>query len=477
MILHTATTLPARIDRAFFHGILSLSLCGLAVSLLSSCMAPSRAGERPPAQAETEIPYESMAASIAVGDPEKALQDYDSAFKEKPRSRQTRVLHARLLMIAGNYDEAREELEILLAEDDEDTDVLYNLSIIEGLQGDQKAQKEYLQKVVDIDPMHADALSALGDLALTDKDVSRASGYFQRALQSDPVNFTALLGQGSICNQGKEYQKAVDILSKAIEVQPDYSFSYVDRARAKSALGDAQGAIQDISRAIELEPGYSWSYIDRGRLYIQAGKQDQALEDFSIAIKLAPDIFLPYAMRAEIYYQRDAIDEALADFKKLLSLKPDYYFAYDPLGVLLYMKGDWPGARKAFQEAYRYSPDDHSYALLAGLTLRREGKPKQAADYLQSLLKLIPRESLYFEVARFLMDPASVDFSLTTRLNAEKNKTLRARMLFYVVEQSLLDGKVGSARSFLLDIENAGAPSVPETRLSRWELEKLTGKE
>lgn len=464
-----------RLARA--HRCASFLLLTLSVFLPTSCLAPSRSASAPPARPEPELPYESIAASVAVGDPEKALAEYDASLKAEAQSRQTRLLHARLLLIAGKYDDAQGELEALLAEDGKDSEVLYNLSVLAGVQGSVARQKEYLQRTVEVNPAHADALAALGDIALSENDSAKAALYFQRALSSDPANFLALRGQGAVYTQTKEYQKAVEVLSRAITAQPDYAFSYIDRARAESALGNSRDALTDYSRAIEIDPTYSWSYIDRGRLYVRSGKLDQAVEDFTVAIELAPEIFLPYALRAEILYQKGRYEEARADFGALLSLKPDYYFAFEPNGVLLYMKGDWQGARKAFQDAYRYFPDDHSYALLAALTLRREGKPAQAADYVNSILKGIPRESLYWEAARFLMDPASGSFPLTARLDAEKNKVLRARMLFFMAEQAVVDGKTRAARDYLFDIENAKAPDSPEIILARWELKTLMGPE
>ena len=75
------------------------------------------------------------------------------------------------------------------------------------------------------------------------------------------------------------------------------------------------------------------------------------------------------------------------------------------------------------------------------------------------------------------MDPASGEFALTVRLNEEKNKALRARMLFFLAEQSIIDGRSRAARDFLFEIENSGAPSSPEIVLARWELDALMGRE
>jgi tetratricopeptide (TPR) repeat protein len=446
-----------------------VSLCLLF--MISSCLAPKTT--EPPLRPETEAPYESMAAAIAVGDPEQALSEYDKALKEEPQSRLTRLLHARLLVIAGKLDEAREEFNLLLADDPKDTDALYNISVLEGLSGNKLAQKEFLLKVTNIDPAYSDALAALGDIALEEKDVSAADSYFTKALSSDSKNLVALLGEGALLTQNKEYAKAAEAFTKAIEVEPDYPFSYVDRARARQNQGDIGGAITDLSRAIQLDPGYSWSYLDRGKLYIRNGQADFALEDFSIAIELDPEIFAGYALRAELYLVKGSLDEALADFTKLVSLKPDYNFAYEPMGTARYEKSDWAGAREAFLKAYSYQGENFSYPLLAALCLRREGKGAQASQYLQSVIRDIPRDSWYYDVARYLIDPVAGDFSFVARVNSEKEKYLKARLLFYAAAQYLTDGKNLPAMKWLLDAESSLLSGAVETPLARWELSRL----
>jgi tetratricopeptide (TPR) repeat protein len=456
--------------------MLCLALAGCLISLLVSCLTPQQTTMAPPL--EETVPYESVAAYLAVGDPQAALDQYDASLKEKPKSRETRTLHARLLMMAGKLDEAREEFNQLLAEDAKDAMVLYNLSILEGLAGNRAAQKQFLEKTLAVDPAHADALSSLGDIYLEEKEYTKAKQYFDTALKNDAGNFLALLGEGAVLLQNKDYQKAADTYSKAIQKEPDYPFSYMDRARSRKALGDTAGAIQDLSDAIRLEPGYSWSYLDRGKLFLESGKTDEALSDLSKAIELDPGIFSAYALRGEIYYRRGDYEKAFPDLSMAVQLKPEYYFSYEPLGVMLFMKANWDGAYGAFSTAYRYQSDEFSYALLAGLALRRQGKPKDAVKYLQGVLPKIPKEVWFYDVCRYLIDPVAEDLALVVRIEHEKNKGFKARMLFYLAEQYLIDGKTRGAQSYLLDADSpTGEADTAETRLVRWQLTLMESKE
>ena len=75
-------------------------------------------------------------------------------------------------------------------------------------------------------------------------------------------------------------------------------------------------------------------------------------------------------------------------------------------------------------------------------------------------------------MARCLLEP-SADFALVSRIEREKNRALRARMLYYLAEAAALAGRPSAAQTYLFEAKDAGAADDPETRLARWELAKL----
>ena len=441
--------------------------------LLSSCLAPSRAPHPVRPAPDAQPPWESMSAFIALGDPQSALAAYERALASEPAGRESRVLHARLLMIAGRLAEAREELSLLLAELPRDAEVLYQLSVLEGLEGNAAAQRELLERVVSLDPGHADAAAGLGDLALGRDDPEAAAGYFQSALSADPTNLVALLGTAECRFRQKDWTGAETAAGKAIESQPDYPFAYVDRARARGARGDSKGALEDLGRAIALDPSYPWSYIDRGRLYIREARAEEALADFTMAVALGPEVFAGYAYRAELLDTAGRDREAIADYERVVNLRPDYWFAYPPLAALYFSTGDWVKARTRFLEAARCEEDELSYVLLAALASHRAADRKAAVEILEEALPRMPRDSWQWEVARFLLKP-DMDLPLMSRAEKERNRAVRARMLFYLAEMSLAAGRLRTAASWLADIDGAGAPHAIETRLARREFARLT---
>jgi tetratricopeptide (TPR) repeat protein len=447
------------------HTVAALvATCIFLFIVLFACISPTRPRGKS-APPEPEVPYGSMSAAIAFGRPEEALQAYEKSLAAQPQSASTRILHARLLMVAGKLPDAREEFNLILAENPRNTEALYNLSLVAGMEGQSDQREAFLRQVMAVDPGHPDALAALGDIVLARGDAAAAGDYYSAALHHDPSNLPALLGQGRLQAQGHEWNTAEALYTRAIAAEPDYPFAYVDRAGVRRSLGNLPGAIGDLSQAIALDPSYLWSYIDRGRLYAEQSRPTEAVEDFSMAIRLDPDQFESYALRADALAGLGKSVEAIADWERVARLKPAYGAAYRPLAALAWRVGDWPRAQTAFLRAYEFDEAEHAYAMCAALCALREGKAGAVPAIVEPVLARTPADSWFHDVARYLLDRRT-ESSLLLRIQQERNQALKARMLFYVAVVARVNGLERTALTSLTQIEGRGAPSAVETALA-----------
>jgi lipoprotein NlpI len=70
------------------------------------------------------------------------------------------------------------------------------------------------------------------------------------------------------------------------------------------------------------------------------------------------------------------------------------------------------------------------------------------------------------------MEPSS-DFFIVQQINSEKDRTLKARMLFYIGAQYKLQGKLGTARTYFLEAADMRTNGFIENSLASWELRGL----
>lgn len=164
------------------------------------------------------------------------------------------------LLNAGNFAEAQPLLELLLSHTPDDSDLLYNLGMVESDLGELDNAIGHLGRAVESRPSFANAWVALG-VAQTRQNLNAAAvESFQHAAALEPDNPHALRNLGAVLLKLDRRAETLDPLRRAAELQPT-------DARAWFGLG----------RALELE-GTLDAADDAYLRAIQTGEQSEAVE-------------------------------------------------------------------------------------------------------------------------------------------------------------------------------------------------------
>jgi Tfp pilus assembly protein PilF len=120
-------------------------------------------------------------------------------------------------MRADKPDEAKKHLDKAVHSAPANPDVNYILGMYYAQQKDYGHAEEYWKKAIQIYPMHAYSLSALGSLEVNNGHVEQAITYFKRAVQGSPDSwrYEAQLGQAYLIH--KECAEAVKHEKRAVE--------------------------------------------------------------------------------------------------------------------------------------------------------------------------------------------------------------------------------------------------------------------
>ena len=192
---------------------------------------------------------------IETGQTDKALELVRQGQAENPGP-DFWFLEARIHEDTGDLDLARKVLEQSLERWPENTDLLYALGLVQDKQGLHDTGIETMERIISIDPDHADALNYVGyTLADLGRDLERARVLVNRALELKPdsgyiVDSLAwvLFHQGSLQDAWREVRRAVDM----VEEEPTIWEHYGDIA---AALGLADEARRGYRKCLELTPG------------------------------------------------------------------------------------------------------------------------------------------------------------------------------------------------------------------------------
>ena len=420
--------------------------------------------------------YETISLSVQAGDPVAAIDAYQEAELEDPDDPATRVLLANLYLMAGDTSGAATIIEEVLESDPGQTDGLYLLSLIRGAEGDAAAQRALLDQILEINPSHARARASLGEILLKHREFTAAAATFEQAIRDEPDNLVARIGLGNVYLRQRRFEDAEKQLDAAIEIAPDNSFAYSDRARARALQHRLDSADADLTVALELEPDHYWHYIDRGRVRLEDRRFEAAAADFAVAVSLNDDLFLGYALRAQANDALDNIEAAFEDYRTALRMRPDYAPAFIAFGVLSYMNGELAGAADYFHRAFQREPRRFDLALLHALMLKSDGRERDATAFLNSIVSTVPRDTLDFEMIRYYLQPANEGL-IMNRLREATDRTLRARMYFYLGAQLELLGRTRTAQASLMEAETNLPPGFLEQRLAAWRMQAYRSQE
>ena len=133
----------------------------------------------------------------------------------------TRLQRALELIKQNKRAEARQLLELLLKENPNEVDVLYNLGMLYTDSGETKRAVELLERCVGQSPDYANALVALGLALHRTGQSTRAREVLERALKLEPDNPYAHRNLGGLLGHEREYRPAIEHLQKALARLPE----------------------------------------------------------------------------------------------------------------------------------------------------------------------------------------------------------------------------------------------------------------
>ncbi len=427
------------------------------------------------AKPTTEDVLKNVSASLAAGNMDAAIAAFDALDAAAAADPSIRLIKASVLASAGKVEDARAIAADVVAKEPNNAEALYVLAAAEGAAGREKERIDLLNRAAAADPRHAPTLAALGATALRAKSYKNAEAYFDKCLAADPVNADALLGKARLRRRADDPAAAEAALKIATENYPTWADPWAERGRLNRDAGLLPKALADLDTAVKLAPKDYWIAIDRGSVLLDMDRKTEALKDFDRAAAIDPAHFLSYVYSAGIRDELGDYAGAERDYALLAKLKPDYYFAFEALGILRMRDGRWEASREAFMEAYKRSPSHANYALLTALAWMRARGANDAKPFLAKTLTTVPRESIEWYLLRLYHDQSG-DTDVVVRIDKEKNKDTKARMLYYLTQYYAFRGNDQLADRFLREARDMDRKGIVEWRLIEWALEARTAK-
>lgn len=139
------------------------------------------------------------------------------------------------------------------------------------------------------------------------------------------------------------------------------------------------------------------------RIDIDKGRLDEAL--WKLKQSLRPEKPLPeaLAMAARLYAQLGLFDRATALFRRYLEAQPGAVNETFQLGMAHFDAGQVPDAKRIWDDLLKVHPNFPPAMFFRALACVRENEVNDARHRLETILKTIPADNLYFGRAKELL--------------------------------------------------------------------------
>jgi len=188
-----------------------------------------------------------------LGRENEALELMEQGKRLSPGQSRFPLLQAGFLLEKKRLPEAREVLETALRDRPEDEDLLYQLGAVLDRQGERAKALAVMQRIVDKNPEHADALNYIGY---------------------------------TLVEENRDLERALSFIKKADKLKPENGYIVDSLAWANYRLGRLDEAWKQIQRAVALAPDDPTMWEHYGDIARDSGRRDKAVKAYKTALKL-----------------------------------------------------------------------------------------------------------------------------------------------------------------------------------------------
>jgi len=214
----------------------------------------------------------------------------------------------------------------------------------------------------------------MAELYKQEGELDKALDYARQGLQRQPDNLNYRYFLGSLLVLSNHLPEAVAELEAVVKARPWHYWANYNLGQAWVRLGrEAEGKrylakaeslqvelknIQDWENLVENNPDQLMLWVNYGEALRRAGRLDEAIEAFQVALSIEPR-FAPLENNlAILYVMRGDTAKAVIHYQSLLQRFPSLAEVWLNLGVVYAKSSQFGEARKAWENALKYAPDD-----------------------------------------------------------------------------------------------------------------------
>ncbi|MEI8304461.1 MAG: tetratricopeptide repeat protein [Burkholderiales bacterium] len=334
---------------------------------------------------------------------------------------------AQSLLAEGRAQEARTQLERLVATEPGHARALNLLGVIAQRAGDAAAAVGLLERAVRADAGLAGAQYNLGNALAELGRFEPALEAFEAAVRLEPGHADALCNRGLVLQQLQRHEAAAASFEQALALRPDDAELHAGLAEsrrqqgrlddalaaywrvaalqpenpeAQSSLGNAlqacgqhEPALASYERALRLAPDHVATLTNQAALLRALGRSGEALAVYDRLVQVTPGQAEPVVRRASVLNALERFTEALAGFDAALSRDPQLADAHFGRGLALHRLDRLGEALPAYDRAIALDPEHADAHNNRGLLLHALRRVEEAIASYEQALRIRPDQA------------------------------------------------------------------------------------
>lgn len=325
--------------------------------------------------------------------PDTALDFYRNFLSQYPEANEVRLNLARMLVNQKRLDEAKPEFVKLAQASKGNPEILVVVGLLSFQAGDYTEAEQYFQQVLATDFRDKDQIYLyLGQVAEKQKKDDQALSWYNKIQPGEryldaKLNIAYVLArtqgtdnaikmlddlsdlnneqmilviqtQANLLVQAKRHQEAYDLLDKAIKNLPNTPGIIYDYAMAAEKLDYLDVVERELRKLIQIKPDFAQAYNALGYSLADHNiKLDEARTLIEKALALSPNDHFILDSMGWVQYRLGKLDKAVDYLRRAYTAQTDPEIAAH-LGEVLWQQGKRDEALQIWGEALRDHPDN-----------------------------------------------------------------------------------------------------------------------
>ena len=286
--------------------------------------------------------YRTLASArelLETGPAARGIELLEGLLAEEPGFQAAHRMLREYLIAHGDVDRAMEKYRSELVRRPDDVYWLMDLGLIYQASERREEALEVFEQVLDQEPRHEGALTAVADIYESRGVLDEAASYFGRALEASPTSGDLKIRLAQVYLRQGHLGDSVALVNRAIAEHPGLSGGHYLLAQIAERAGDAGAAEREYRLEIDVSP---WDYRARFNLAGLLGRRGAVAEQVALLEsipEIAPgfhDVHFHHAKALLDSGDPARLDDALEAASRGLSLSPESPSA--PLGY--YVRAD-----------------------------------------------------------------------------------------------------------------------------------------